>query len=70
MCEIEYILIDHDFAIYDGDDSVCANGNDGILPEEIEEYDRECRMYRDLKRMLCQVLGYEWFRQWANPLWK
>ena len=68
MLEYEYILMDDDFAIYDGDDSVCDDGNDGLLPEEIEEYNMECRMYRDLERMLRQVLGYEGFRQWANPL--
>lgn len=75
MWEFEYILMDDDWAIYDddfdiydGDDSVCDGENDGLLPEEIEEYNKECRMYRDLEHMLRQGLGYEGFRQWVNPL--
>ena len=50
--------IDDDYAIYDADDSVCDDGNDGLTNEEAKAYENECRAEAMLKAELRRLFNY------------
>lgn len=50
--------IDDDYTIYDADDTVCDDGNDGLTNEEAKAYENECRAEAMLKAELRRLFNY------------
>lgn len=50
--------IDDDLACVDADDAVCDDDRDGLLPHEVEEYEKEQRILNALHHILCCPYNY------------
>lgn len=58
--------IDDDYSIVDDDDTVCDDERDGLLPEEVKAYQRECQEMRQFQQEMISKLGYNGYGDWKR----
>lgn len=64
--EYAMTMIDDDFSIYDGDDTVCDDDRDGLTSEEAIAYERECEILQRFSDLLTENLGYYGRQDYAH----
>lgn len=64
--EYSMTMIDDDFSIYDGDDTVCDDDRDGLTSEEVVTYERECEILQRFSDLLSEKLGYYGRQDYAH----
>ena len=71
MMDGDFTLVDDDFAVTeddlelaDGDDAVCDDERDGMLPEEVEDYELEEKIAATFYKLIRKVLGYREWEKW------